>query len=70
MSAPSSPKWPSMKPEGSANCPFCSGTYSLSRDCDGKGTPGAFHTLPSCQRFLDLDPLDFAVAARKAQGAS
>ncbi len=42
------------------SCPFCGGHCSFTTDCDGEGTPAAFHTFPTCKRFNDSeDALSF-----------
>jgi hypothetical protein len=49
---------------GPQPCPFCGGTYEL------RGAPelDAFHSLPICKQFRDLDVLEFAIKAREARG--
>jgi hypothetical protein len=47
-------------------CAFCSGQLHPS----APDAPQAFllHSVPPCQKFVEMDPLDFLVACRKVQG--
>jgi hypothetical protein len=55
---------------GPQPCPFCrNGVYAAQTGPDGRATGGMVtHTLPPCEMWLVLEPVDFLVAARKARG--
>jgi len=45
-------------------CPFCEGVFGATGGADGK-PDGLMHTAPVCSKFVAMDPLSFATAARK-----
>jgi hypothetical protein len=47
-------------------CPFCKLEYGMVKN-ESQGT-GVFHSQPSCEQFIALDPLDFLIKARQAKG--
>ncbi len=46
-------------------CPFCSLLVTLGR-VRGSGDLAAVHGVPTCLRFDELDPAQFATACRRA----
>lgn len=46
-------------------CPFCSRAVTLGR-VRGSGAPAAVHAVPTCSRYDELDPAEFATACRRA----
>lgn len=44
-------------------CPFCGKTVAYTRDDNGEPN-GLLHALPMCEKFEQLDPLDFVREAR------
>jgi len=52
-----------MNTEYSGRCPFCVGLFQVGIVDDE--VPAVTHTLPMCQKFQELDPLQFIIAARE-----
>lgn len=42
-----------------STCPFCGGEFAIVEPA------GVLHVEPACQTFLDLEPLEYLVAARR-----
>lgn len=51
------------KPDVEFKCPFCGGKVAATKE---KGS--VVHTVPTCKKFDDLDPIDFMHACNAAMG--
>ena len=46
---------------GPFQCPFCTGTFSVSNPPELDKAPAILHTLPTCKEYDSLETLDDAI---------